>query len=80
MIEIAQDHAHVLFNMGILSTASAGNLYCNEYANWMDNYQEQLKHALLKQVNREQNHQQNDETSSSSAVEELFHLRDSISS
>jgi len=32
-----------------------GNVYCDEYVNWMDHYQEQLKQALLRQVSHNKN-------------------------
>lgn len=64
MLNIAQDHAHMWFGMGILPPSSVGNVYCSEYVNWMDHYQEQLEHALLRQVNH-----------NTSAVKNLFPLR-----
>jgi hypothetical protein len=50
ILEIAQDHAQVWFDLGILPPTSAGNVYCSEYVNWMDHYQEQLECTLLRQV------------------------------
>lgn len=51
MLEIAQDHAQMWFDMGILPPTSVGNVDCSEHVNWMDHYQQQLEHALLRQVN-----------------------------
>ena len=50
MLEIAQDHAQVWFDIGILPPTSTGNVYCTEYVNWMDHYQKQLENILLRQV------------------------------
>lgn len=58
MLEIAQDHAHVWFNMGILPPTNVGYVYCDEHVNWMEHYEEQLKLALMKQVNKETNREQ----------------------
>jgi phosphomannomutase len=52
MLEIAQEHAQVWFDMGILPPTSVGNVYCSEYVNWMDHYKQQLENALLRQVNQ----------------------------
>ena len=70
MLELAQEHAHVWFDMGIVPPTSGHNVYCSEYVNWMDHYQERLKQALLKQVNLDHN----DELSSSSAEGEHLPL------
>ncbi len=51
MIEIAQGHAQVWFDMGILPPTSVGNVYCTAYVNWMNQYQKQLEQGLLRQVN-----------------------------
>ena len=50
MIEIAQGHAQVWFDMGILPPTSIGNVFCNAYVNWMNHYQKQLEQGLLRQV------------------------------
>mmetsp|Transcript_7315 Transcript_7315/g.14363 ORF Transcript_7315/g.14363 Transcript_7315/m.14363 type:complete len:677 (-) Transcript_7315:1419-3449(-) len=58
MLEIAQDHAHVWFDMGILPPTNIGCVCCDEHVNWMEHYQEQLKIALMRQVNKEENREQ----------------------
>ncbi len=50
MIEIAQGHAQVWFDMGILPPTSVGNVFCSSYVNWMNHYQKQLEQGLLRQV------------------------------
>lgn len=67
MLEIAQGHAQVWFDMGILPPTSVGNVYCSEHVNWMNYYQQQLRQTLLKQVNNN--------TSFSSTEEEQFPLK-----
>lgn len=51
MIEIAQAHAQVWFDIGILPPTSVGNVYCTEYVNWMNHYKKELEQGLLRQVN-----------------------------
>jgi len=51
MIEIAQGHAQVWFDMGILPPTSVGNVHCNAYVNWMNHYQKRLEQGLRRQVN-----------------------------
>eukprot|EP00536_Pseudo-nitzschia_multiseries_P001381 jgi/Psemu1/250480/estExt_Genewise1Plus.C_180050 len=55
MTEIAQHHAQVWFNMGVLPPTNAGYVFCDEYVNWMQHYQEQLKHTLMNQVHKKEN-------------------------
>lgn len=50
MIEIAQGHAQVWFDMGILPPTSVGNVFCSSYVDWMNHYQKQLEQGLLRQV------------------------------
>ncbi|VEU38174.1 unnamed protein product [Pseudo-nitzschia multistriata] len=58
MLDIAQDHAHVWFNMGVLPPTNVGHVYCDEQVNWMECYQEKLKSALLKHVKMQSNNEQ----------------------
>jgi hypothetical protein len=56
MISIAQKHAQVWFDMGILPPTSGGDgVFCSEYVNWMPFYEEKLQKALWMQVNSNSN-------------------------
>jgi phosphomannomutase len=51
MISLAQDHAQVWFNMGIIPPSSGPNaVFCNEFVHWMPHYERQLQKKLLDQV------------------------------
>lgn len=51
MIGLAQEHAQVWFNMGIIPPTSGSNaVFCNEFVHWMPHYEAQLQKALLQQV------------------------------
>jgi phosphomannomutase len=51
MIGLAQDHAQIWFNMGIIPPSSGPNaVFCNEFVHWMPYYQQQLETKLLHQV------------------------------
>jgi phosphomannomutase len=75
MLELAQEHVHVWFNIGTLPKASMNNAYCSEYVNWMVHYEEGLKNALLKQINHDLKQQEHVKVPSSLAAEELRPLK-----
>ena len=39
MLESAQEHVHVWFNIGTLPPASMNNVYYSEYVDWMVRYE-----------------------------------------
>ena len=45
MLESAQEHVHVWFNIGTLPPASMNNVYYSEYVDWMVRYEQGLKNA-----------------------------------
>lgn len=52
MITLAQQHAEVWYDMGLIPPTSGPHaVFCSEWVNWMPHYQLQLKNALLKEVN-----------------------------
>jgi phosphomannomutase len=75
MLELAQEHVHVWFNIGTLPSASTNNVYCSEYVNWMVRYEEGLKNALLKQINHDLKEHEHGDVPSSLAAEELLPLK-----
>jgi phosphomannomutase len=56
LIQRAQDHAHIWFDLGILPPTTGSNgVFCSEQVHWMPAYERQLKRALRQQLGFDDN-------------------------